>query len=59
VRAKGKAERAGLRPGDIILNVNGISTTDIKDVDIIDLIQQSPNVLYLELKRSLHYPAAQ
>lgn len=69
LRARGRAERAGLKPDDVILSVNGTSTAGLRDVDVIGLIQQSQRTLCLDVERSVaqivaradgrHQPAAE
>lgn len=53
LRTRGRAERAGLQPDDIILSVNGTLTAGLRDVDVIGLIQQSQRMLCLEVERSV------
>jgi len=52
VRTRGKGERAGLKPDDIIMSINGRPADGMRAVDVIALIQQSHQVLCLELERS-------
>jgi len=61
VRARGKAERAGLKTDDVILSINGRPADGLRDVDVIGLIQQSWQVLCLDIERSerRHQPAVQ
>ena len=59
VRARGKAEAAGLKPDDVILSINGRSTAGLRDVDVTGLIQQSRESLCLELDRFVHQSLAQ
>jgi len=59
VRVRGKAEAAGLKPDDVILSINGRSTSGLRDVDVICLIQQSRESLCLELDRSVRQSLTQ
>ena len=54
MRAGGKAERAGLKLDDVILSINGTPADSLRGMDVIGLIQQSRQVLCLELERSAH-----
>jgi len=58
VRASGRAERAGLKPNDIVLSVNGRSTSGLRDTDVIGLIQQSQRMLCLDVERSAAHDVA-
>jgi len=51
LRARGTAERAGLKPDDVILSINGRPTAGLRDTDVIGLIQQSQQTLCLEIER--------
>lgn len=52
VTERGKAEAADLRPGDIILAINGESAQDMLHAEAQSKIRQSPSPLRLQLDRS-------
>ncbi|XP_049625441.1 PDZ and LIM domain protein 2 [Suncus etruscus] len=52
VTERGKAEAADLRPGDIIMAINGVSTGTMLHAEAQSKIRQSPSPLRLQLDRS-------
>lgn len=52
VTERGKAEAADLRPGDIIVAINGVSTGTMLHAEAQSKIRQSPSPLRLQLDRS-------
>ncbi|XP_055975112.1 PDZ and LIM domain protein 2 [Sorex fumeus] len=52
VTERGKAEAADLRPGDIIVSINGKSTEGMLQAEAQSRIRQSPSPLRLQLDRS-------
>ncbi|NWS86949.1 PDLI2 protein, partial [Toxostoma redivivum] len=52
VTEHGKAARGDLRPGDVIVTINGESTAEMLNVEAQNKIKQSPGQLRLEVQRS-------
>ncbi|NXQ59273.1 PDLI2 protein, partial [Anthoscopus minutus] len=58
VTEHGKAATGDLRPGDVIVTINGESTAEMLNVEAQNKIKQSPGQLRLEVERwPLHTPA--
>ncbi|NXP65056.1 PDLI2 protein, partial [Chloropsis cyanopogon] len=53
VTEHGKAATGDLRPGDVIVAINGESTAEMLNVEAQNKIKQSPGQLRLEVQRSL------
>ncbi|XP_064897038.1 PDZ and LIM domain protein 2 isoform X1 [Columba livia] len=56
VTEHGKAAAGDLRPGDIIIAINGESTAEMLNVEAQNKIKQSPGQLQLQVERSLMPP---
>ncbi|XP_077645375.1 PDZ and LIM domain protein 2 [Lonchura striata] len=52
VTEHGKAATGGLRPGDVIVTINGESTAEMLNVEAQNKIKQSPGQLRLEVERA-------
>ncbi|XP_023803177.1 PDZ and LIM domain protein 2-like, partial [Cyanistes caeruleus] len=52
VTEHGKAAMGDLRPGDVIVTINGESTAEMLNVEAQNKIKQSPGQLRLEVERS-------
>ncbi|XP_066423437.1 PDZ and LIM domain protein 2 isoform X1 [Molothrus aeneus] len=58
VTEHGKAAAGDLRPGDVIVTINGESTAEMLNVEAQNKIKQSPGQLRLEVERSpVPYPS--
>ncbi|XP_068027198.1 PDZ and LIM domain protein 2-like isoform X3 [Melanerpes formicivorus] len=53
VAEQGKAAGADLRPGDVIVTINGESTAEMLNVEAQNKIRRSPGELQLQVERSL------
>ncbi|KFP76888.1 PDZ and LIM domain protein 2, partial [Acanthisitta chloris] len=51
VTEHGKAAAGDLRPGDVIVTINGESTAEMLNVEAQNKIKQSPGQLQLEVER--------
>ncbi|NWT75362.1 PDLI2 protein, partial [Prunella himalayana] len=51
VTEHGKAATGDLRPGDVIVTINGESTAEMLNVEAQNKIKQSPGQLRLEVER--------
>ncbi|NXO27601.1 PDLI2 protein, partial [Cisticola juncidis] len=51
VTEHGKAAAGDLRPGDVIVTINGESTAEMLNVEAQNKIKQSPGQLRLEVER--------
>ncbi|XP_064256406.1 PDZ and LIM domain protein 2 isoform X1 [Passer domesticus] len=58
VTEHGKAAAGDLRPGDVIVTINGESTAEMLNVEAQNKIKQSPGQLRLEVQRSPVPPAS-
>ncbi|NXJ88962.1 PDLI2 protein, partial [Corythaixoides concolor] len=56
VTERGKAAAGDLRPGDVIVAINGESTAEMLNVEAQNKIKQSPGQLRLQVERSLLPP---
>ncbi|XP_054031452.1 PDZ and LIM domain protein 2 [Dryobates pubescens] len=58
VAEQGKAAGADLRPGDVIVTINGESTAEMLNVEAQNKIRRSPGELQLQVERSLMPPSS-
>ncbi|KAG8141283.1 hypothetical protein E2320_006916 [Naja naja] len=52
---QGKAALGDLRPGDVIISINGESTSEMLNVEAQNKIKQSPGQLQLQVDRKLKH----